>query len=80
MVPLLTLFTSKELSVSTNEPADEWEYYLVFSLGEEDAVTYQVGRKSVVAISYHQEEEPSQIYYEMKDAGNFIADMLEYLD
>lgn len=78
-ISLLELFSSDELSVSSEEPIDEWTYYMVFSLGEEDAVVYQVGGNYVIATTYHNEEEPSQVTYEIKDAQRFHKLVLENL-
>ena len=78
-ISLLRLFSSAELSVSSEEPVDVWTYYMVFSLGEEDAVVYQVGGGYVIATTYHKEEEPSQVTYEIKDAQRFHKLLLENL-
>ncbi len=78
---LLSLLTSEELGVTTEEANDEWEYYLVFSLGEEDAVTYQIGRsKFVLATNYHGDEEAIQIIYQMKNVDNFLESLTGFLE
>jgi hypothetical protein len=77
---LLTLLTSDELTATTLEATDEWQYYLVFSLGEEDAVTYQIGKsKFVIATSYHGGDDPSQVVYEMKNVDTFLETLTGYL-
>lgn len=77
---LLELFTSDQLTVSLEEPSEEWQYYMVFSLGEEDAVMYQVGEHYVIATNYHNEEEPSQVIYDIKDENEFKVSILEQIN
>lgn len=78
---LLSLLTSKDLSVTSEEAEDEWKYYLVFSLGEEDAITYQIGKSEfIIATSYHGTEEASQVTYQMKNVDKFLESLTGYLE
>lgn len=76
---LLELLTSDRIRVTTEDVIEDVEYVLVFSLGEEDAVTYEITSNFVTAKTYHNLEEISQLSYRIIEHESFQEKLLEYL-